>query len=574
MKILTLHTDYIKFRPLKKALKSMKDLKEKEKKEQEVKEALVVLTAVEKTDADVKAAVKELVKQVKDIASQVKTKNIVLYPYAHLSSNLSKPDTAVKVLDEAEKALKKQKFKVFKAPFGYYKEFEMKVKGHPLSELSREIVLKGNDVESEKGEEEKYDPKQLLNEISKAKLDTSKLKKNDHRIIGKQMDLFSFNDVAPGMAFFHNNGLIIYNELVEFWRELHRKYNYLEISTPQVLDKRLWQISGHWEKYKDNIFLTDYEGRDFAVKPMNCPGGLLVFKTDSKSYRDLPLRVAELGTVHRQELSGVLAGLFRVIRFTQDDGHVFCRNEKQLESELIEVMKMVDEIYSKFGFKYNVELSTRPEKRIGSDAMWDKAEKALENVLKKQKKKYKINKGDGAFYGPKIDFHLKDSLGRTWQCGTIQVDFAMPERFEIEYTDEDNKKKRPIMIHRAIYGSLERFIGILIEHFNGRFPVWLAPVQVRVLNFTDRNTKTAEKVLKKIQSEIPNVRIDSDFSNSTMSSKVKNAELMRIPYIITIGDKEEKAGTIAVRSKGKKKISSEKVDDFISKLRKEIWERR
>ena len=570
MKILTLHVDYIKFKALKKALKSIADLSEKDKKEQEVKEALVVMVAVEKSDSNAKASVAALTKEVKDIASQVKAKNIVLYPYAHLSSNLASPDTAVKALQEAEAALKKEGFKVVRAPFGYYKSFELKVKGHPLSELSREIVLQGNEA---KEAEEKYDPKQLLREISKAKLDTSKLKENDHRIIGRQMDLFSFNDVAPGMVFFHNNGLIVYNELVKFWRELHKKYNYEEISTPQVLDKRLWQISGHWEKYKDNIFLTKYENRDFAVKPMNCPGGLLVFKTNSKSYKDLPLRVAELGTVHRQELSGVLAGLFRVIKFTQDDAHVFCRNEKQLESELIEVMKLVDEIYSKFGFKYAVELSTRPEKRIGTDAMWDKAEKALENVLKKQKMKYKINKGDGAFYGPKIDFHLKDSLGRTWQCGTIQVDFAMPERFAIEYTDKDNKKKRPIMIHRAIYGSLERFIGILIEHFNGRFPAWLAPIQVRVLNFTDRNKKSAEKVVDKLKKAIPELRIDYDFSQSTMGSKVKNAEIMRVPYILTIGDKEEKAGTVAVRSKGSKKLTNVRIDDFISKLKKEIENR-
>jgi threonyl-tRNA synthetase len=484
-----------------------------------------------------------------------------------LSKNLARPEVAGKVLEKTEKALKG--FKVTRAPFGYYKEFELKVKGHPLSELSREIVVEDVGGKGKKIEE-KYDYKQLLREISKAKLDTSKIKENDHRIIGKQMDMFSFNDVAPGMVFFHNNGLVVYNELIRFWRDLHRKYGYSEISTPQVMDKRLWQISGHWEKYKDNIFLTQYEKRDFAVKPMNCPGGLLVYKTSSKSYRDLPLRAAELGVVHRQELSGVLSGLFRVIKFTQDDAHIFCKDEKQLESELIEVMNLVDEIYSKFGFKYEIELSTRPPKRIGTDAMWDKAEKALENVLKKQKRKYKVNKGDGAFYGPKIDFHLKDSLGRTWQCGTIQVDFAMPERFALEYTDKDNKKKRPVMIHRAIYGSLERFIGILIEHFNGRFPAWLAPIQVRVLNFTDRNKKSAEVLVEKLKDKIPNLRIDSDLSQTTMGSKVKNAEIMRIPYILTIGDKEEKAGTVAVRSKGSKKITSEKIDDIISKLKKEI----
>ncbi len=567
MKILTLHVDYIKFKPLKKALKSIADLSEKEKKGEEIKEALLVLTAVEKTDADVKKAVSQLIKEIKDISSQVKTKNIVLYPYAHLSSNLASPEIAVEVLNETAKSLKG--FKVVNAPFGYYKEFEMKVKGHPLSELSREIKLEGKQGKIE----EKYDYKQLLREISKTKLDTSKLKENDHRIIGKQMDLFSFSEVAPGMVFWHNNGLILRNELIKYWRELHQKDDYKEIRTPQILDKRLWQISGHWEKYRDNIFLTEYEKRQFAIKPMNCPGGMLIYKNSPKSYKDFPLRVGELGTVHRQELSGVLGGIFRAIQFTQDDAHIFCLNEKMLEGELIGVTKLVDEIYSKFGFKYTVELSTRPEKRIGSDEMWDKAEKALENVLKKQKMKYKINKGDGAFYGPKIDFHLKDSLGRTWQCGTIQVDFAMPERFNLEYTDKDNKKKQPIMIHRAIYGSLERFIGILIEHYKGWFPTWLAPVQVRVLNFADRNQKYAQKVMDEIK-KIPGIRIDSDFSQTTVQSKVKSASLMRISYIIVVGDKEEKNKSVAVRVKGNKKIQSFKTDKFIKKLEEEICNRK
>ena len=383
------------------------------------------------------------------------------------------------------------------------------------------------------------------------------------------MDLFSFNEVAPGMVFWHNDGLIIRNNLIEFSRGLNKKYGYQEIQTPQILDKKLWQISGHWEKYRDNIFLTEYEKRNFAVKPMNCPGGLLVFKSTPKSYKDLPLRVGEFGIVHRQELSGVLAGLFRVIQFTQDDAHIFC-TEKQLEDEVSKVMDLIDETYSQFGFKYKVELSTRPEKRIGSDKIWDKAEKALENVLKKKKIKYKINKGDGAFYGPKIDFHLEDSLGRTWQCGTIQADFSMPERFEIEYTDRDNSKKRPIMIHRAVYGSLERFIGILLEHFNGRLPIWLAPKQVRILSFTDRNIKYAEKILKEMKKEIPELKIDCDFSQTTVPSKVKDAEISRIPYIIVLGDKEEKENTVAVREKGNKKIDTVKIEEFVKKIRKEI----
>jgi len=563
MKILNLHVDYIKFKPLKKALKKIAELSENEKKEIEVKEALVVLTAVEKSDADVKKVVEALVKNVKEIAEQVKTQNIVLYPYAHLSSDLGSPDLAVKVLDETEKQLKKS-FKVTRAPFGYYKEFEMKVKGHPLSELSREIKVEG------KEDDKKYNPKQLLREISKSKLDSSKLKPNDHRILGQQMDLFSFHDVAPGMVFWHNNGLIIYNELIKFWREVHKNTGYQEIRTPQVLDKRLWQISGHWEKYKENIFLTDYDKRNFAVKPMNCPGGILIFKNKPKSYRDLPLQVGELGIVHRQELSGVLGGLFRVIQFTQDDAHIYC-TENQVEEEIGKIMNLTLKIYKKFKLKIDhIELSTRPEKRIGSDKIWDKAERALEKVLKQKKVSYKINKGDGTFYGPKIDYHIKDSLNRTWQCGTIQVDFAMPERFGLEYIDKDNSRKKPIMIHRAIYGSLERFIGILLEHTSGRLPTWLAPVQVRILSFTDRNKKYGEKILGLFKENIPELRIDSDFRSTNIPSKVKEAEIMRIPYIIVIGDREEKENTLAVRIRGDKKIQSLNVDEFCEKLRVEI----
>ena len=566
MKTLNLHVDYIKFQALKKALRKIKDLTEKEKKETHVKDALVVLTAVESSDSkNTNEVVDKLVESIKDIASQINTKNIVLYPYAHLSSDLSSPEIAIKVLEESEKKLSKN-FTVTRAPFGYYKSFELKVKGHPLSELSRNIKVEGNESLEE------YNPKQLLKEISKTKLDTSKLKDNDHRIIGQQMDLYSFSETAPGMVFWHHKGLTIRKELIKFWREVHKNADYKEISTPQILDKKLWQISGHWEKYRENIFLTEYDKRKFAVKPMNCPGGMLVYKTKPKSYKDLPLKVGELGVVHRQELSGVLGGLFRVIQFTQDDAHIYC-TEQQLEQEIFKVMDLVDILYSKFGFEYKIELSTRPEKRIGSDKIWDKAENALKKVLDKRKIKYKINKGDGAFYGPKIDFHLKDSLGRTWQCGTIQVDFAMPERFELEYTAKDNKKRRPIMVHRAIYGSLERFIGIIIEHAKGRLPTWLAPIQVRVLNFTDRNTEYSKKVIEKLKQEIPSLRIDSDFRQTTLPSKVKDGEIMRIPYIITIGDKEEKDKTLALRIRGDKKIKVKKLDEFISELKKEVEER-
>ncbi|MBI2044727.1 threonine--tRNA ligase [Candidatus Pacearchaeota archaeon] len=576
MKLLFLHCDYIKFKPLKKALKSVEELSEKEKKEHEVKECLGVFVAVEKGDSV--ENVNDLINNVKDVASQVKAKKIVLYPYAHLSNNLANPEIALNVLEESEKSLKRD-FDVIKAPFGYYKEVELKVKGHPLSELSREIsptagsptahpnaLSKSN---KQPAKQEDYDPHKLLNEISKSRLDTSKLKENDHRILGQQMDLYSFNEVAPGMVFWHNNGLIVRDELIKFWKEIHKQHGYLEISTPQIMDKRLWQISGHWDKYKENNFLTNYENKDFIVKPMNCPGGMLVYRHSTKSYRDLPLRVGELGIVHRQELSGVLGGLFRVVQFIQDDAHIFC-TEEQADEEISGIIDLIGLFYKKFRLPYRVELSTRSEKRIGTDEMWNKAEKLLKKALDRKKMDYKTSGGQGAFYGPKIDFHVKDSLGREWQCGTIQLDFSMPERFELEYTGKDDKRKRPIMIHRAIYGSLERFIGILIEHYSGRLPCWLSPIQVRVINFTDRNNKYAERIFGKLKEE--GIRVDLELSSVPLSGKIRDAELMKIPYIIVVGDKEEKEKTIAVRTKGEKKIKNMEVDDFVEQVKKEIEE--
>jgi threonyl-tRNA synthetase len=576
MKILSLHCDYIKFKPIKPALKGI-SLDKKEEKEVEVKEPLVIFTAVEKQDENNKDILKQYVENIIDLFDKTKAKKLVLYPYAHLSPSLSNPDFAKNLMINAEKYLKKKKIDVHRAPFGFYKEFELKCKGHPLAELSRsigeEVQVKGK-VEVSKSmnikSDEKYNPQQLLNEISKTKLNREKLEDNDHRILGQQMDLFSFSEIAPGMVFWHDKGLIVYNELIDYWREEHRKAGYQEISTPQILDKRLWQISGHWEKYKENIFLTQYEKREFAVKPMNCPGGILIFKNKPKSYKDLPLKVGELGIVHRQELSGVLAGLFRVIKFTQDDAHLYCK-EEQLEEEISKVIELTEKIYNKFGFKYHTELSTRPEKRIGSDEMWDKAEKLLEKVLKKKKMDFKLNKGDGAFYGPKIDFHIKDSLGRTWQCGTIQLDFAMPERFELEYVDKDNKIKRPAMLHRTVLGSLERFIGVLLEHTNGRLPTWLAPVQVKVMSFTDRNEKSAQKLFEELK-EV-GIRVELDIQNSPIQGRIREAELQKIGYIIMLGDKEEANKTLAVRKDSKVKFGVKK-EAFIKEILEEIKERK
>ena len=576
MRILTLHCDYIKFKPLKKAIKNPEELKDM--LEKEAKDPLVVLTAIEKGDD--KETIGKLIESVKKTAGEVKAKNIVLYPYAHLSSNLADPETALEYLIEAENVLKKEGFNVLRAPFGYYKEFELKVKGHPLSELSKEFrVESANEAkpDSKKTQikEEKVDSSKILREISRSKLDTSKLKDNDHRILGQKLNLFSFNEVAPGMVFWHKKGLIIYNELIQYWREEHNKAGYEEIKTPQVMDSKLWKVSGHWDKYKENNFVTQYEDRPFLVKPMNCPGGMLVFKSGIKSYRDLPLRVGEMGIVHRTELSGVLNGLFRVIQFTQDDAHIFCSDNEQVEKEIMGIAELIQKFYDKFKIEFDhVELSTRPEKRIGSDEMWDIAEKLLEDTLKKLKIKYNVNKGDGAFYGPKIDFHIKDSLGRTWQLSTIQLDFSMPERFELEYVGKDNKNYRPIMLHRVIYGSIERFIGILLEHTNGVLPLWLSPIQVRIINFTDRNTKAVEDILEQLRKEIPSLRIEAALRNTTVNDKIRDAELLKIPYTIVIGDKEEQAKTLAVRERGGKPKFGVKLDDFVKELKAKIEQRK
>ncbi|NLI74348.1 MAG: threonine--tRNA ligase, partial [Euryarchaeota archaeon] len=422
--------------------------------------------------------------------------------------------------------------------------------------------VEGDDVDSED-----VDPTALLRKISKSRLSKEKLKDNDHRIIGQRLDLFSFYDVAPGMVFWHPKGLMIRNMLMELARKEHWQAGYQEIKTPQVMSDVLWKVSGHWAHYKDNIFLTKYDDRQFAVKPMNCPGGILVFSSRERSYRELPLRMLEFGEVHRVELSGVLSGLFRVIQFTQDDAHIYC-TEEQMEEEIANVIDLVDRFYKIFDFKYRMELSTRPEKAMGDPALWERAEKALKKVLTDRGTDFEINEGDGAFYGPKIDFKICDSLGREWQTATIQLDFQMPERFQIKYVGEDGKEHMPIMIHRTVYGSLERFMGILLEHLNGNLPTWLAPVQVRVISFRPDNAEAATRIHDRLFDL--GYRVELDLTHGTVEGKVRDAELQKIPYILVIGDKEEKSNTVAVRRHGERSPRyGVKFEEFIDQLTKE-----
>ena len=566
MKTLFLHCDYIKFAGLKKAIKSIDEIAPEQNMEGEAQDCLVVLTAIEKGDNE--GLISQLVDEVGKVTENLKTKKVVLYPYAHLSSNLGSPKLAIDLLDKAKVALEGN-FEVLTAPFGYYKTFEFKVKGHPMSELSREFVATGDEeAEAELTAEERS---RILRQISKAKLDTSKLAENDHRILGGKMDLWSFNNVAPGMVFWHPKGLHIKNKMIEFWRGVHRLGGYEEISTPQVLNQKLWEVSGHWGKYRENMFVTKYEKRDFALKPMNCPGGMLVYKSSPKSYRDLPIRAGELGIVHRKELSGTLGGLMRVIQFTQDDAHLFC-TEEQLRDEIAGIVNIIKEVYGVFGVELDhVELSTRPEKRIGTDETWDHSEGALKAVLEETGMEFVVNEGDGAFYGPKIDFHIKDSLGRTWQCATIQLDMALPERFEMTYQAEDGTDKAPLVLHRVVFGSIERFIGIYTEHVNGKFPLWLSPNQVKVMSLNDDAKEYASEVHADLFAA--GFEAELDVRNLSMGKKAREASIARFNYIVTVGADEMAEKQVAVKKRDSKDIVKMSLDEFKAQMKSEIISR-
>ena len=395
--------------------------------------------------------------------------------------------------------------------------------------------------------------------------------KRDHRKLGKELDLFAIMDEGPGFPFFLPNGMVIRNELINYWRQVHRRYGYEEIKTPMILSRKLWETSGHWDHYKENMYFTQIDEQDYAIKPMNCPGGMLVYKLHPHSYKELPIRAGELGLVHRHELSGALHGLFRVRCFTQDDAHIFMM-PSQIRSEIKNVISLFDEVYATFGLKYHAELSTRPENSMGDDATWELATQGLRDALEDCGLDYVVNEGDGAFYGPKIDFHLTDSIGRTWQCGTIQLDMQLPERFELTYTGEDGLKHRPVMIHRVVYGSIERFIGILIENYAGAFPAWLAPCQVRILPITDKHVEYAKKLADKMFDL--GLRVHLDDRNEKLGYKIREAQVQKVPYTLVVGDKEMEEGTVNVRRRGEGDIGAMPQDEFISMLQEEIKEKK
>jgi len=410
------------------------------------------------------------------------------------------------------------------------------------------------------------DKKELKNYLSMLE----EAEKRNHIKLGKELKLFSTHAEGPGFPFFHPKGMIVWNELINYWKEEHTKEAYQEISTPIILNRTLWEKSGHWEHYKENMYFTKIDEIDYAIKPMNCPGGILVYKSDLHSYKELPLKLAEIGLVHRHELSGTLNGLFRVRMFHQDDAHIYCM-ENQIKQEIKKLISLIDRMYKKFGLSYHLELSTRPKNSTGTDKMWETAENALKEALQEIKVDYKINPGDGAFYGPKIDFHIKDAIGRTWQCGTIQVDFAMPERFELSYIGEDGKEHRPVMLHRVIYGAMERFMGILIEHYAGAFPVWLSPIQAIILPVSEKFNSYAQKISSQLLEN--NIRAEISDESESLGKRIRRAEKQKIPYMLVVGEKEEKEKKITIRSHGEKEQKTIQVDKFMEKIIVEIKER-
>jgi threonyl-tRNA synthetase len=569
MKILLLHCDYLRFKPLKKALKQPEKISEKDKKRKEIKDCLVVLTAVEKGDS--KESTGKLVVEIKDVAKQVKAKNLVLYPYAHLSQNLGLPDVAIEIMKSAERELKK-KFKVVRAPFGYYKEFELKVKGHPLSELSREI--RGEDV----GREEEVDHKALLRKMSKIKMSTKKppkgLKSNIE--LGRDLDLYIVSEiVGGGLPLFTPKGTVIIRELKKFIEEEEIKRGYLYTSTPVMAKSDLYKASGHWQHYRDDMFVLDVRGEAFALRPMTCPFQFVLYKRKPRSYKDLPLRYAEIATLFRNEKSGELRGLTRVRQFDLADAHIICSPD-QVEKEFIQALELVKFVMEKLGvksiwYRFSRGNIKNKEKYVENPKAWRESEALMKRILGKLKLKYVEAKDEAAFYGPKLDVQYKDVYGKEDTLFTVQIDFALPERYDLLYKDKANKLKRPMVVHRSSIGAIERIISVLLEQTQGKLKTWLAPVQVKVLSFTNRNKKYGEKVFKALRDE--GIRVESDFRDTPVSGKVKDAELMKIPYIINVGDKEEKSKTLAVRRHGKVKFGV-KLDKFIKDVKKEISERR
>ena len=568
MRILQQHLDFIEYEPIGKEIKSAEEIPDKSKKRYE--EIVAIFVSVEQGDDS--AVAKQAVDGIKAFLEKLKVKRIIIYPYAHLSSNLAKPPEALEVLKTMEALAKEAGLETYRSPFGWNKAFTIKVKGHPLAEQSRfysnqpqparaaaapAVVTDRRQASGAEMNEE-----QLLARVKKS--DFGDLPETDHRIIGERLDLFSFQEPSPGMVFWHDKGLRIRNLLVGLSRKEEADRGYIEISTPSITNVVLWKVSGHWQHYKDNLFLTKIGEEEASLKPMNCPATMLFYRTRRWSYRDLPLRVACFDSLYRNELSGVATGLFRVKMFSQDDGHIFA-TEDQIAEEVSKMIEFMTRIYGIFGLEFSMNISTMPDDHLGSVELWQRATDSLVQALKSRGLEYNVKEKDGAFYGPKIDVDVKDSMGRKWQCGTIQLDYQMPARFKLTYASAGGAEQVPVVIHRAIYGSLERFMGILIEHYQGRFPLWLAPVQVKVLTVSDDAQSYARDVAKRLKEE--GIRVEEDVETGTIGAKIRNAQLQKIPYMLTLGGKERDAGTLAVRTRDGQVKYGVKLDDLIHDLK-------
>ena len=567
MRILQEHLDYIEYEPVKKEIAGAEEAEERKVRLEEI---VVVFTSVEAGDDE--EISRKAIDGTKELLEKLGVNRILIYPYAHLSQDLAKPAQALAVLKEMERYAAEQGLEVHRAPFGWNKAFTIKVKGHPLAEMSRTYsnvaVEKASRWETTAKKESRESHKELLSRMKKS--DYAGLPETDHRTLGERLDLFSFYEPSPSMPFWHDKGLTLKNVLIETIRRELRNRDYIEISTALLANVDLWKVSGHFEHYKDNMFMTklkDDAEEAFGLKPMNCPSTILYYMSRRRSYRELPLRIADFDLLFRKELSGVVTGLFRVKSFTQDDAHIFC-TEDQVEKELENLIDLVDYFYGIFKLKYMPKVSTMPDEHLGTEEQWSSATEILTRAVRSKGVEPLIKEKEGTFYGPKIDIDVKDSLGREWQCATIQLDFQLPQRFELTYAGKDGRDHTPVMIHRVIYGSLERFIGIIVEHYQGKFPLWLAPVQVKVLPVSDANKEYAERVMRDLRKN--GLRTEIDLEGGTVNSKIRNAQLQKIPFMLVLGNREQKEGTLAVREREGQVTHGVKTQDFLAETKSAI----
>jgi threonyl-tRNA synthetase len=556
LKILQLHSDFISFKPI---AKEIANAEECEAREYRYEEVAVLFTAVEDTDDD--SVVQEAASELKKSLDNINAKNVLIYPYAHLSQHLAEPEKALITITKLQLALSDYGFKVERAPFGWNKSFEIRVKGHPMAEQAKSFPekseVRGKKIVRQLSEEE------MLSRAKKS--DFSGLPDNDHRVLGEKLDLFSFYELSPSMPFWHDKGVTLKNILIETVRKEIKKRGYIEISTAPLANIIQWKISGHWDYYRENMFLTKLGDEDYSLKPMNCPSTLLWYKSRRWSYRDLPLRVACFDPLFRRELSGVATGLLRVKSLQQDDAHIIC-TEEQVEQELVGVIDLMHWLYGIFNLSYVAKVSTMPDQHIGSVEQWDKATDSLIKALRSKGIEPTIKEKEGAFYGPKIDVDVKDSLGRYWQCATIQLDYQLPSRFKATYTGADGAEHTPIMIHRAIYGSLERFIGVMLEHYSGKLPVWLSPIQARIIPVSQDSIDYCKEVYSALYES--GVRVDYDFDTTTLNFKVRKAQLEKIPYMLVLGSKEITSKTISIRTREGEVRHEVSIGDFVEEIRK------